>query len=859
MKHLILLFSCFCSLYCTAQSVELLLHQNWQFRQCEGDSAKWYTANVPGTVHTDLLAHGLISDPHYATNEDSVQWVEKMDWEYTTTFVLNDSLLQADGVDLIFEGLDTYAAVFLNDSLLFSANNMFLDYKKAVKNYLRVGDNVLHVKFYSPIQTALPAYKKLGYTLPAGNDAAAEKVSIFTRKAPYHYGWDWGPRLVTMGIWRPVRLKAWWATSIEHMQVKQLSLNKELAQLTALVELSEQLTKHKEVLEWELYLADSMVQVQRFNRDTLKGVLQANFSIEQPEYWWPNGYGKAHLYEVTSKIYRRVGGQRLLVAESKQMLGLRTIQLIHEPDSIGTSYYFKINDVPIFMKGANYIPSSHFIPSVSAARYQQIVQDAVAANMNMLRVWGGGIYENDIFYELCDKNGLLVWQDFMFACSMYPPDTAFANLVAKEVRQNVRRLQKHPSIALWCGNNEMDVAWHNWGWQKQFGYTKKDSATIWAAYKTMFHEIIPQIVKQLDERAYVSTSPLSNWGKPENFNHASMHYWGVWHGEEPFENFKTNVGRFMAEYGFQSFPSFAAVQQFADSSMWALDGEVLQARQKSYKGNRLIFEHMKRHYKQPDDFRNFLYVNTLLQSKGLKTAIMAHRLAKPHCMGTLYWQLNDCWPAISWSSTDYYGNWKAAHYTVREMYAPILPVITKNGKNLHVHVVSDMLDTLQTTIWLDLYDFESGQQKSVQKEVRILPNSSQPYWSIPAKLWAKRQRKQVLQVRVLGVDTVFSQLYYFVPEKKLILPKSVNIQYTVKSTQTLPNQKYRYTLEFSSSVLAKNVHLHLKQAASDYTIRYSHNYFDMLPQQKYLVNIDTSLPISSLKEQLIWQHLSQQF
>jgi beta-mannosidase len=424
-------------------------------------------------------------------------------------------------------------------------------------------------------------------------------------------------------------------------------------------------------------------QVRMNGRDS---VLVFDYEIKSPKLWWPNTWGEPNLYPINVSLIENEN----IIDQSEKKVGLRTVELVQEIDSIGQSFYFKVNGIPFFAKGANYIPQSNFLPSVSKEQYESLILDAKTANMNMLRVWGGGIYENDIFYDLCDEHGILVWQDFMFAGSMYPGDKAFVENVRQEVRDNIIRLRNHPCIALWNGNNEMDVAWFNWGWQKSFGWSAADSAKIRQDYEKIFHQLIPDQIRELDsDRFYTATSPLSNWGKPENFNRGSMHYWGVWHGQDNFEDYHKNVGRFMAEYGFQSFPSINTILKFADSTDLNLNSDVMKWHQKSYVGNGLILKQIKRYFSEPLDFADFIEKSQQTQALAMQIAIDAHRLKKGHCWGTLFWQLNDSWPGPSWSARDVYGNHKNILKELPVLFAPIALIPKIKGENLEFFLVSD--------------------------------------------------------------------------------------------------------------------------------------------------------------------------
>jgi beta-mannosidase len=353
---------------------------------------------------------------------------------------------------------------------------------------------------------------------------------------------------------------------------------------------------------------------------------------------------------------------------------MRTVELVNEPDSIGTSFYFKVNGQPIFMKGANYVPQDVFLPRVKPEQYERLLKQVKNAGMNMLRVWGGGVYERDIFYDLCDEYGILVWQDFMFANTIYPNDKKLLDNIALEVAEQVNRLNKHACLALWCGNNEIKVAMTHWGWPVQYDYKEKEYFEFYSNYHFIFNRLLPSIIaKQRSRIPYVSTSPQSNWGTPENFNHGSMHYWGVWHGDDDFSGFNQNVGRFMVEWGFQSYPDYELLTQYVSPKHLSLESEVMQNRQKSYVGNGKILEFLRYYATYGGDpsvlsFRDFVYNSQWVQALGYEQAVEAHLAKQPHCMGTLLWQLNDCWPGPSWSIINYNGKPKQAYGKVKKHF-----------------------------------------------------------------------------------------------------------------------------------------------------------------------------------------------
>ena len=683
------------------------IDQGWEFRQ-EGKD-EWRGADVPGVVHTDLMAHELIPHPWIGTNETNVQWIENENWTYRTTFNISSSQLEMDVVDLVFEGLDTYAEVSLNGELVLDADNMFRTWRIAARELLVKGKNELEVKFLSPGKVNSKRLDTLGYVLPAPNETVERKVSPFTRKAPYHFGWDWGLRLVTSGIWRPVYLEAYDVARIENVQLIQEELSDSIARLNAVISIE---SAFEEMIELNVLNESVRAEVK-------KGINSINvpMEIENPKRWWPNGWGEPHLYEIPVTL--SVDGNE--VDQESVKIGLRTVELIQEEDSIGESFYFKINGEKLFARGANYIPQSHFLPSVEEQDYVKLIKDAHEVGMNMLRVWGGGIYEEDIFYELCDEYGILVWQDFMFACSMYPGDSLFIANVEQEVIDNVKRLRNHPSIVLWNGNNEVDVAWNNWGWQKQFTYSDRDSTQIWNDYLNLFHDRIPTLLNQLDSRPYTTTSPLSNWGKPKNYNRASMHYWGVWHGPDDFDGYQRNVGRFMSEYGFQSFPGMETIAFFADSSEFYLQSDVMKHHQKSYVGNGMIDKQLRKYYEPPTDFENFVLKSQQTQAKAMQVAIDAHRLKKGHCWGTLFWQLNDCWPGPSWSAVDVFDRKKVLYEELNILYAQVALIPEWNGEQLNISLVNDSLDEIEAVMHLDFYA-NSEVVKHIEVEVSCAIN-----------------------------------------------------------------------------------------------------------------------------------------
>ncbi len=812
--RLLLLLLWFSTVTLAQNSARNLGKEPWNFRK--GNDNQWFPAKVPGTVHTDLLANKLIPDPFIGANEKQLQWIENEDWQYQTTFTISKAELKHQNAILHFDGLDTFAEVYLNGTKILSADNMFRTWKVDVKRVLKVGQNKLQITFASAVKKGKEKAKKLPYTLPGD-----EKV--FTRKAQYHFGWDWGPRFVTAGIYKKVVLRFWDNAILSQVKTNQDLTDKTLAKVVFSVDINT-----NKVGQYQLKINDKTEEIQLQKG---QNTLSFSYEIKNPKLWWPNGLGEAHLYPFDIHLIKDMQ----VIDSQKVTLGLRTIELVQEKDDIGKSFYFKVNGQPVYMKGANVIPPDSFLPRVTDSVYQSIVKNAVDANMNMLRVWGGGVYADDAFYEACDKNGILVWQDFMFACAMYPGDEAFLENVKQEVVDNVTRLQNHPSIALWCGNNENDEGWHNWGWQKQYKYSEADSTKIWNDYQKLFHDLIPKTLDSLlpkNENRYWPSSPSIGWGRKESLLSGDAHYWGVWWGLEPFEMYEMKVGRFMSEYGFQGLPEKKTFLAFAKSDELNFDSEAVKNHQKHPTGYQTIKEYMVRDYQVPTNFEDFIYVSQLLQAEGMKTAIEAHRRAKPNCMGTLFWQLNDCWPVTSWSSVDYYGRWKAFQYEAKRSFNPILVDITANEVNYEVRVINDEPIPHHITLVEEVMDFNGNPIDGYEVEFDIEANSNEVLSATPKENYrAKNLRQMVISVTCTTATGKTSKgLYYFVKPKDLQLTKP-NIQISKIDD---------FTYEITSDVLAKNVYL-----SSEEDTFFSDNYFDILPRQK--VTIKLTKPVKAIR------------
>lgn len=810
----------------SAQSQTYVLDKGWEFSQA--GSNEWMSARVPGTVHQDLLDHGRLPDPFYGMNEQKVQWVEKEDWLYRTVFTVTADQLKSDAAWLTFEGLDTYADVYLNGSLLLKADNMFVGHKLAVKDVLREGENRLMIRFRSPVEETAPQWDTDGFNYPADNDHSEKRMSVYTRKAPYSYGWDWGIRLATSGIWRPVKLTFCNGAAIDDFFVRQQEVTEQVAKVDNQLEINNVTSTPKEAQVKVVYAygeqADTLARTVVLQPG--KNSLSMPAWIEKPHLWMPNGWGDPALYTFTATV--SVDGKE--VASREEAIGLRSIRVVMEDDKDGKSFYFEVNGKPMFAKGSNYIPGDALLPNMTGERYARLFEDIRAANMNMVRVWGGGIYEDDRFYEEADRNGILVWQDFIFACTTYPHDPTFLKRVSEEAVYNMRRLRNHASLAMWCGNNEIYEGMRYWGWKDKY------SPVVWKemteGYDVLFRQLLPELVAANDPgRFYMHGSPYeANWGRPESWKIADSHNWGTWYGQKPFESLDTEIPRFMSEYGFQAFPEMKTIRMFASPEDYELESPVMNAHQKASIGNFLIKKTMALYYKVPEKFEDLIYAGLILQGQGMRHGIEAHRRHRPYCMGSLPWQLNDSWPVVSWSSIDYYGNWKAMHYQIRRAFAPVLVDAIKEGNNLSYYIMSDRLTDEELTLNLELMDF-NGKVYRKQKVDGLLPaNTSKLFYQEPVEqALAGRDSATTFMHMVVKSkkgEVLSDEIYYFAHPKDQLLPKTP-LQWQVK-------QKKGYCeVTVKADKLARDIFIEVPVQG----VRFSDNFFDLLPGQKKKVII----------------------
>jgi beta-mannosidase len=817
----------------------LALDRGWQFRQItsnpQDEESGWLPAMVPGDVHLDLLANKKIPDPFFRDNESKLQWIENANWEYRLRFDLTPALLAHSNVDLVFEGLDAAAQVELNGAQVLDANNMFRTWRIAGKGHLHVGSNLLRVLFPSPIRAAQQVA-----VLDPWHARAKTADKTYVRKAAYEYGWDWGPRFVTVGIWRPVRIEAWDKAHIADFAIRQRDVSREVAHLDAEIELDSASIGPVQVT---VQYSDNEKPVRLTNNAMLHlgaNLIDIPIEIRQPKLWYPVGYGDQTLYPFAAGV--TMAGK--LTEERTVKAGLRSIVLRRRPDKWGRSFALEVNDIPIFAKGADVIPFDSFPNRVTTADYRRILQSARDANMNMIRLWGGGYYETDEFYSICDELGLMVWQDFMFGNDWQPGTYDFKENIEAEAEDQVHRLRNHPSIVLWCGNNETEIAL-NWNGRERLPMETKFQ--LWQDYLTEFSGILNRVVARLSpETPYWPSSPSADYEQlSDRYQSGDAHLWDVWHGRVPFSTYETHHSRFVTEYGFQSFPEMRTIESFTQpEDRTNIFTPVMLAHQKNNEGNSIIHDYLLRDYSEPKDFPSFLYVSQVLQAEGIKIGAEHFRRSRPDTMGSIFWQLNDCWPVASWSSIDYYGRWKALQYYARRFYAPILVSPHIEEGSVRVYVVSDETVPQTATLRARLLGFDGKVVLDETRQITIEPLASKVYLEWPLARLTQAGVRDTSRVFVVaettaGQDKISQNLIYLAPTKEVHLdPAHLGVETTGADGS--------YKIRLTSPVLARSVYL----SFSGLDAEVSDNYFDILPGETREIAVKTAGTLDALRSQL---------
>ncbi|MBN2212267.1 MAG: glycoside hydrolase family 2 protein [Sedimentisphaerales bacterium] len=807
----------------------LNLAGKWQLIQ--SDQRGHIAAQVPGCVHLDLLAAGRIPDPYYRDNENQLQWIGEKTWIYSRTFTFPKNMLQADQLLLCCDGLDTLATIILNGRKVGRADNMHRRWEFDVTSSCKPGVNRLEIRFDSVLPYIRRCEKKRHlptWVFPGGS---------WVRKEPCNFGWDWGPRLITCGIWRNIELRAFDTARFADVAIRQQQQNRQV-NLKISTKLERRQKIPLKIAACVAYKGKIVGQTECVSRRT-NDLLQ--ISIKNPNLWWPNGMGEQPLYEINVEL--RDGDGNLLDVVSRR-IGLRTLELQRNKDRWGQSFQFVINGRPFFAKGADWIPADTFAPRVDENLYRRLLQSAADAHMNMLRVWGGGIYESETFYNLCDELGLCIWQDFMFACSTYPTfDKAFLANVRAEAEDNIKRLRHHACLTMWCGNNELE--------QNLVASRWDDKHMSWRDYSRLFDKLLPEVVRQYDpDRPYWPGSPHRPVGDREQYNHhtaGDAHLWQVWHRHEPFEWYRSAKHRFVSEFGFQSFPEPRTVETFTCSADRNITSPVMEHHQRHPRGNKLIMSYMLDWFRMPKNFEMTLWLSQILQAMGIEYGVEHFRRNRPRTMGTIYWQLNDCWPVASWASIDSNGRWKALHYRARRFYAPLLLSAVEFPENsrIELHVTSDLHAATSAKITWQILNLDGGilSRGSCARRIPGAKNTKLTVVDMTSQV-QRYGRNNLLLFSQLHVNhqCVNTTLTSLVKPKRLELR---NPTITSRVRRVHPG-------EFAITLKAKKPALWTWLELTNHDGDFSDNFLHLLPGAAHIINLKTNagLSVAEVKRQL---------
>jgi len=777
-----------------------------------GEKEGWMDARVPGCVHLDLMAAGRIPDPFYGLNELDVRWVEDQDWLYARTFRCPEKMLKAERVDMVCEGLDTFATVLLNGEEIGRADNMFCSWRWDVTKLLKGGPNRLEVFFDSSIRVARSLMKEHGALLEVGFEAAR----AYMRKEQCATGWDWGPRLNSCGIWLPICLHAYDGARIADVYAPVDWSDPEKPVIKLQVEV-DALRGGKAALEAELRKGRS-VETAEFGGSVKKGLntVRCDIPVTNPKLWWPAGQGQQNLYRL--KITGAMDGKPL---DGRTLeVGLRRVELRREKDAEGESFIICINDRPVFCKGANWIPADSFLPRLTPERYEDLIRKAANANMNMLRVWGGGIYETDQFYQACDRLGVMVWQDFMFTCACYPENLEpFMASVRREAEQNVRRLRNRPSLVLWCGNNENHQGYEEW-WHRP---------DIWGG--KIYDGLLPEVCEKLDpQRPYWPGSPYG--GEHANCAEAGdRHVYSVWGQWMPPEHYRKESGRFISEFGMQAPPCIETIHKYVPAAERHMQSRTMTHHNKAEFGTEKLYGYLAGRFRVPADFEDCVYLMQLSQGEAIKTAVEHWRACKFRTAGTLFWQMNDCWPVASWSCVDYEGCPKALYYYAKRFFAPVLPVILRAGGGLSVNVVNDRPKPFAGTLVCGMADLAGVDIWTAEAAAELPANAVREVLAREdSELGLTERARQYFWCKLLeGKEAVSANSWFFMPYKHVALPL---VDWEVNVAE---RGEHRFEITLESSAFAKGVWLRMEGMRAEF----EDNFFDAFESVPVTVGVTT--------------------
>ncbi len=814
--------------------VEVLLGGLWRFKgfkELNGEEQKayaidakvddWLLAEAPLTAHTNLLANQLIPDPFRGNNEREVQWVNESEWWYRKEVDLTSDMINRDVVELVFAGLDTYATVWVNDVKVGEASNMFTPWRFNIKDVAKEGKNVVAIRFKPiyKIASELEEKHKHKYTCLCSDNFSARP---YVRKAQYSFGWDWGPTLPTSGIWREAKVVAYNTARLGYISGLPVEVFKEKAKIKIAAEVYA-------IKNIELNVKFALVGFgQNIKQETVVQVKEGrNFAectldVEEPHLWWPRGYGEPNLYDVNVQLWS--GSERLEDASVK--VGIRKIELIEEPDEEGKTFIFRINGQNVFCKGANWVPADSFLPKVNYEQYFKLLMLAAEANFNMLRVWGGGVYEDDAFYSLCDWLGIMVWQDFMYVCAGYPEEEWFLREAEREAMEAVLRLRGHPSIVVWCGNNENQWL-HNILWRTRDKVERLYGSEI-------YEHLLLQTSKFLDPtRPYRPSSPFG--GEDSSGKHeGDRHNWEVWSQGIDYPAYLKDNGRFISEFGWQALPTMALLQAYLEDADLNPNSQAFKAHEKQNGGLEILRALLAVHYPVPDDLRLFVLYSQLNQGDALKTAITHWRSRMFKTSGCLIWQLNDCWPVISWSLIDYGVNPKAAYYTVKRAFKPVIASLIIKDDQVTCYAINETDKQADLNFTFQVLRFNGKILHETKKQVYPDAFTSESVLEVAC------EDLPLLDDCVLAVTLESAGKMVYMDTRTVREPKELKLPKPQIQTIIRKTDVGKFEVTLASNVYAKGVHLKLE----GFKIAYEDNFFDLLPNQLKTVGCKVEADLS---------------
>jgi len=801
------------------------LNESWT--ACRNNDKQSINASVPGYIQYDMFKAGMLPDPFIS--DDCEIWREacESDYTYSLKFDASSQLINKENVELVFEGIDTISIIKLNGIVIGSTDNMFKTWRFSVKGIIKEKANELKVFIKDPKESALEIREKRKDSSEilkhVQEDFFGQKPMIqnYIRKMACSFGWDWGPTLPLSGIWKSVFLEGWSEPRIKSIIVEtKVSSDNKKAEVLGYVKFTGRVEENAES-DINLILPDGKEYTINKNLRSEAQNVSFKFIVENPPLWWPNGLGEQPLCKLSANLKK----SKKIVSSVSRRIGIRQLEMVVDPDKFGTSFFIRVNGISVFAKGANWIPADALSPRMSESDYRRLISDSVEANMNILRVWGGGFYENDVFYDLCDEHGILIWQDLMFACTAYPSYKQFLKSVSDELKDNIGRLQHHPSIALWCGNNEIEML---------ILHYQKLPDDIARDYFYMFEEYLRGVVNSLDNsRLYWPSSPHTPFSNnTDEEGGGDTHFWGVWHFGMSFDAYLERYDRFMSEFGYQSFPDIHTIKSFAKDNEIALESKTMLYHQKCGGGNARIMKDVVKNFGKPKNFKHFLVMSQYFQQKVIKAGVEHWRAnrSENRCMGTIYWQFNDNWPVVSWSSVDYNGRWKALHYSAKNFYAPVLITAARYGDELRVSLVNDLPVEVSGTAIIKLCEYSGETLYTKEIDERINSCDSKIIFSEGADkfLIGNDGKNCYLTAEFIGENLFSRKILHFSTLKDAALKKPDLLIEAISNDE----------IKISAQKLAKCVFLE----CGDGKAQFSDNYFDLLPGETKVVKLSAVKP-----------------